>query len=56
MTDSCESCGQRQVDKLIYFNDGGATFAVCRSCAHAAEGSGCSIMELDSQYALWCEQ
>ncbi len=55
MTESCESCGRPGVDKLIYFNDGGPTFSVCRTCSVEAGHNGCSVMELDGQLALWSE-
>lgn len=50
--DQCESCGRREVKNLIYFNDGGPTFAVCGSCAVTAGHNGCSVLELDGQYLL----
>lgn len=50
--DQCESCGKREVKKLIYFNDGGPTFSVCESCSITAGFNGCSVLELDGQYVL----
>lgn len=47
MNGICESCNLHPVTNLIYFDDNGPTFAVCRHCAEASTGFYGTVVDLD---------